>query len=538
MSQGIALEDNTQLIARVMSLNGQIVDSLNEDKSTPTIPLGSLWKLFVFSYLTEEVRTDSDYVCKGANPEEIFCCSPGESIQRDLALAKSCSPYFSPERLSIGKNEWKKFWIDHQNSSFTWLTNLALVKPETKVNANELLIALINIKKTFKNFKRIEAATVGTVIEGTASNSLKTWGSTLRVKTYTWRDSSTKDLIDGQGFTGGFAGWLPDGSAILVSQAGHGKDAFKENLKSIVQKHLSVIDAGCVSVKYFDRYPIKSITPSSERPLGPTTIKFENGKELKFHADGNLRVSNLMNKITLTATLSTNEYVARVLQREVELNPIDATRAFAIAIRTYLAQNSKKSEGCDLISDSSHNQRVSPSPASPKALEIAKWTEGLVLERVNKIRYHSTKDSLNQMSWFQAKKLATSGYSMVEILKTAYPSGVIVFEKEINSLSCTPNIATEKWIQEQSKQWIKKLINEPGFEKPIKLKVCQNTLSGTAGHLFSILESQEIYVPKLKDREDEISVLHEYLHIAFKDHPKGRNEKFIEHLALSVLEEI
>src|ERR1700733_2174445 len=99
-----------------------------------------------------------------------------------------------------------------------------------------------------------------------------------------------------------------------------------------------------------------------------------------------------------------NEYVARVLQREVLTEPEEAAKAFTIAIRTYLFQNATRKEKGLFINDSSHEQRVSLEPPSREALRLSLWTDALILDGVKDIRYHSNKPSLNRLAWSEAKR--------------------------------------------------------------------------------------------------------------------------------------
>jgi uncharacterized protein YfaQ (DUF2300 family) len=434
------------------------------------------------------------------------------------------------------------------------------------VNVDELLSALIGVRRQFKTFDRIEAATLGTVLHGTAAGALKVFGSTLRVKTFTWRDEETRVSanssvnVDGhgitkgaaksdvQGFTGGFAGWLPDGSAIWVSGPGHGRDTFHERLMKVITPHLMSREKSCVKVRYFDRYPIESVQPATERLQGAVRIRFKNGRDLAFQGDGSLRVhraqvSSSPQQPLITAELSVNEYVARVIDREIEKQPLEAARAFAVAIRTFLYQNARRSGACWEIADSSRYQRVSPKTESAAALRIAEWSDGLVLDRVGRVHYHSTTAGVNRMAWSQAKSLALSGFSMEEILKNAYPTGVVAFGEGAKPIECKPNPLVAKWIKEQSRGWRRSLNQVPGFEQPTELKVCLSTelTAGWGGkkglRAFSHPEAQQVFVPKLHSREDEISVLHEYLHVAFRNHPRGREEAFIEQTAHQLLEE-
>ncbi|MBK7890655.1 MAG: DUF2300 domain-containing protein [Bdellovibrionales bacterium] len=527
-------------IVRLMSPSTQTIDS-----GAPRIPLGSLWKLFVYAYQSEKGAVESEYTCRGDRPDEIFCCRPGESIDRDFALAKSCTPYFEPERLQVSQQEWHQFWTTRLVKVPLWLSEIEKLVPETRVNVDELLSVLLDIRREFKTFDRLETALIGTVLHGTGAGAVRTWGSTLRVKTFTWRDDETRaasdKIRDELGFTGGFAGWLPDGTAVAVLQPGHGRDAFQASLQKHVEQHSAAVDAGCVMVRYFNRYPITSVTadglPAVGALRGAIHIRFKNGNGLRFHGDGSLAVRLDVDGIAITGRFSTGEYIARVIDREVKAKPLAAAQAFAVAIRTYLYQNAKRSAGCYTIADSSTAQRVSPEAGSPDAIKVARWSDGLILDRVENLRYHSLQSSPNRMSWTQAKALADAGYSFVEILKTAYPTGLLRYGDRVHPLRCLRQPMTEKWILEQSKRWTKRLDQEPGFERPGQLKVCQSVEFKGGARVFSQLQAQEMYVPRIRSREDEISILHEYLHIGFRSHPRGRDEGFIENLAHVILEE-
>ena len=119
---------------------------------------------------------------------------------------------------------------------------------------------------------------------------------------------------------------------------------------------------------------------------------------------------------------------------------------------------------------------------------------------------------------------------MTEILKTAYPEATIGVTQR-QAQRCEPNVNAARWISRQARQWRIHLESEAGFEAPGELKVCRAALEGSPRPVYASLNSQEIYVPPVVSQNDELSVLHEYLHIAFRNHPKGRNEAFIENLA-------
>jgi len=525
---------NDSIVSRILTFDGKR-ESLGAVGPLKT-PLGSLYKIFSYAYLIEKNIPEIPYTCKGQDPEEIFCCKTAESINRDQALAKSCTPYFTFQRLGITQPAWRDFWNLKLQKPPIWLTNFSNFKPEQAIDVDELLQTLKSVRTQLSSFSRIDSALMGTVLFGTARNALKSFGSILRVKTFTWRDLETTTRTDKQGFTGGFAGWLADGSAIWASQAGHGRDTFQLELIPFIESHLAQHDSRCVRVKFFDRYSIKKLTPSMERPVGTMQIQFKNGQQLTVPADGTLRVSRSQLGIQVSAELSMNEYVARVLDREVRPDPLNAARAFAIAIRSYLYQNAKKINGCFEISDSSHTQRVSPKKASLESLKIARWTDNLTLDRVPQLRYHSTISSTNRMSWEQAKGLAQNGFNMLEILNDAYPTGMIKFGP-LQTFACKAHPTLMSWIRHQSIKWKPQLLSQPGFEEPDSLKVCQSPEQIFGASVFASVESQEIYVPELRSSDDEVSILHEYLHIAFRNHPRGQDEFFIEKLARTLQEE-
>lgn len=525
---------DSEFIANIMDANGKI-HTYGANAPTKT-PLGSLYKLFVYAYLSETAQPERSYVCRGQDPNEIFCCHKGEAINRETALAKSCTPYFSYQRLKINTDSWKSFWIKKLRSSPAWISDVKKMKPETIVDVAELLNVLSQIREQFITFKTIESAVVKTVIAGTAADALKSWGSLLRVKTYTWRDADLTERIDKQGFTGGFAGWVADGSAIWVSTAGHGKNAFKTMLKPIIEKHMNNVDTGCVLVSYFDDYPIAMIKPTDVYLRGPVHIKFKNGNQMKFIGDGSLRVDRFNGKISIRSQLTINSYLARVLQREVGVSPPEAAKAFAVVMRTYLLQNSKEVNGCRKVTDSTKFQRVSPEAESPEALSIVRWSDGLILDHIKNIRYHATKSEKNRISWTYAKTLALNGFLMNEILKTSFPIGELSFE-QFKNYKCEHNFLASNWIKRQSINWRKKLVQEVGYEEPKNLTVClpTNLIGGTP--YFANLQSEQIFVPSVRSSEDELSILHEYLHIAFRNHPNGHDEKYIEGLARKLQED-
>ncbi|CAK9886760.1 MAG: hypothetical protein XXXJIFNMEKO3_03206 [Candidatus Erwinia impunctatus] len=118
-------------------------ENVVKQQSLPTAlstPLGSLWKLYVYAWLTDRQITEAPYTCHGADKEEVYCCSPGEQITRDQALVRSCGLYFSPTRLNINPGEWQQYWQKQRSPG--WLQQLSRLQPETRVPVSELLETL------------------------------------------------------------------------------------------------------------------------------------------------------------------------------------------------------------------------------------------------------------------------------------------------------------------------------------------------------------------------------------------------------------
>ena len=89
-------------------------------KKLPTkVPLGSLWKLFVYNYSVDNGLPDKPYQChagKAAAVGDEYCCSQDETITRDVALARSCGAYFEPKRLSIDAKQWQHYCLLYTSS--------------------------------------------------------------------------------------------------------------------------------------------------------------------------------------------------------------------------------------------------------------------------------------------------------------------------------------------------------------------------------------------------------------------------------------
>lgn len=505
-------------------------------------PLGSLWKLFLYIFLVENQITPEPYKCTGNDPNEIFCCKPHKKVDVDRALIKSCGLFFDKVRSDILKGShstWRLFWEDELGLKYEWLTNLSELRPGKIVKVRDLLISLLKTNKLSHATLRSREVLPEVLISGTAKGAVRLLGNSLKIKTFTWDDPNRIGK-----FIGGFAGWLNDGSAIWVLGRGKGSQVINLWGREINQRilgRLNSFSSNCVRVKFFDRYPIlkvlnlKTNQLSDEGPLeGDYKIIFKNGNSLNFNSTGGLLYKKSTGESSITGLFNINEYIARVLEREVSVDPEEAAKAFAVLARTYLINRAQFNDKCFVIPDSSHYQRVSIHNPSGGSLAISNWTDGLILKNIDNIQYHSTTKSQNRISWTFAKKLANDKLYFDEILKDGYPTGVLSVMKSKLSQNCKRLPLIENWLNRRSVLWGNRLKKKVGYESPSNVIVCKLIL----GNPFSDLESNRIFVKSMKTQNDKITIAHEFLHISFKNHPLGNDEDFIERTAIKLVSDI
>jgi uncharacterized protein YfaQ (DUF2300 family) len=500
----------TQVIAR---------EPLPSDLQTP---LGSLWKLFVYGWLVETGAHESPYECRGQSKEEVYCCTAGGKIERDQALVKSCGLYFEPARLGIADADWRQYWQARQAPE--WLLNLPSLQPSTRVSVAELLKVLA-VMPAQDQARRVLLDVVLNAADGNVVGEL---GGRLRVKTWSWlgdQDPSSRQ--------GGFAGWLADGTPIWAGGRGTSQMVLRnygQALASVLQVEWPADAGRCVEVGLFSRYPIGRVL-SGDRvvasgPLqGDFRVEFLNGNQLDIHSDGELFL--LQDK--LVARLDREEYVARVLQREARPEPIEAAKALAIAIRTYLLQNATRNGDCLSIDDSSNRQRVAPRPATTESRHIAAWTSDLVLAG-STVTYHSDQPGPDKLSWQQAVEQANAGQRYDAILLHAYPRASLSrWDNPVASCEALP--AAQDWLQTQRRGWRQRLESETGYNEISTFAVCRLAF----GRPYVDRERQRIYVRGVLSLQDRLDLTHEYLHLAFEAHPNGQDETYIEGLARHLL---
>lgn len=496
------------------------------------VPLASLWKLFVYVYATDNKVAMPDYRCGGRDPEEVYCCDAGQSIGHDAALAQSCGPFFSPRRLMIAPASWHQYWTGRLGAApvgeFAWLSNPAQLAPARMVRLDSLLRALDSIPAASR--VDAEAALLRVVLDGRGAGTARWFGSQLRVKTYSWHEQRRADER-----IGGAAGWLADGTPIWFGGAGGSSNVFEQwapRLAASLPKVGAADDGGCVVVDYFKRYPIRTVHGergvAAPGPLnGRYHVQFENGQNLALRSSGELMLlQEKGGRPQLRGRFGVNEYVARVLDREANANEPEAAKALAIAARTYLLQNAVTVAGCQQIADSSATQRVSPSPATPAALAIARWTDQLIVDGVT-VRYHRNLPSEGTMAWTEAVRQARQGKRYDELLAAAYPGGALSTFGN-TGVRCRRLAQNEDWLARSVSRWQRVLLREAGYEAPPQAPLVCALQSGTP---YSEQSRNRIFMRPLATREDRITLAHEYLHLGLRNHPRGQDEEYVERLA-------
>lgn len=485
-------------------------------------PLGSLWKLFVYGWLVDTGAREPAYECRGQSKEEVYCCAAGGKIERDQALVKSCGLYFEPARLGISEAGWREYWQARQAPE--WLMNLPSLQPSTRVSVAELLKVLA-VMPAQDQARRVLLDVVLSAADGNVVGEL---GGRLRVKTWSWLGDQ-----DPASRQGGFAGWTADGTPIWAGGRGTSQMVLR-HYGGVLASVLPVewpLDAGrCVEVGLFSRYPIGRVLAgdrvvSSGALQGDYRVEFANGNQLDIHSDGEL----FLLKGKLVARLDREEYVARVLQREAKPEPIEAAKALAVAIRTYLLQNATRHGDCLSIDDSSNRQRVAPRPATAESRHIAAWTSDLVLAGTS-VTYHSDQPGPDKLSWQHAIEQANAGQRYDAILLHAYPRASLSrWDNPVASCEALP--AAQDWLLKQRRGWRAQLESEVGYNDVSTFAVCRLAF----GRPYVDRERQRIYVRGVLSLQDRLDLTHEYLHLAFEAHPNGQDETYIEGLARHLL---
>lgn len=513
--------------------------------SPQPVPLGSLWKLFVFAWEVEQGRASPDYVCRGAQgggdaaralrEQEIYCCEPGGRIGREAALVASCGAFFAPSRLAIDADAWRAFWSARAPAE-AWLADLAAMRAETQVTPANVIAALEAVPP------RARAAASRVLLArafgpgGDAGGLVRQFGGTLRVKTFSWFHADTRQRI------GGAAGWLTDGTPVWFAANGSGQQVLAQHaarLAAILPSSTASLLPGCVEVEFFARYPLLRVQGPDGRPAkagplrGQHVAVFERGVSLPFLATGELRLAESAQRPVVFGRFGIDDYIARVLDREAHAGETEAARALAVVARSYLFNEARSAGNCLHIADSSRTQRVSPNPPTPAARAIAAFTTDLVL-RGAPVGYHFDTPAEHRLAWTQAVDATRGGARWDEILRSAFPHADLVAADDPAGLPCQRIAKAERWLAARAAGWSRQLHALPGFSPPPPPQVCQLR----HGRPFAELDRGRIHVRDLASREDRITLAHEYLHLGLRHHPAASNESLVESWARRLVDEV
>ncbi|CAL92667.1 DUF2300 domain-containing protein [Azoarcus olearius] len=498
------------------------------------VPLGSVWKLFVFAWLVEHGVPAPDYACRAGRgsdaasrrlrEEESYCCESGGSIGRDAALVASCGLFFEPARLGIDAADWRAFWTARA-PALPWLADLGALVPDTAVSPAALIGALEAVPPR----ARAEAASVllaRAFAPGGEAGAVGTLGGRLRVKTFSWYLPGTRTRY------GGGAGWLADGTPLWFGGAGTGQQVLVRDaaaLAAALPAGVGSLAPGCVDVAFFSRYPLRRVDGADGRPARAGALRgrhvavFANGVSLPFRASGQMRLDLADGAPRVYGRFGVDEYVARVLDREADAGETEAARALAVVARSYLFNEARRAGNCLAIADSSRTQRVSPNPPSVAALAVAGFTTELVL-RGAPVGYHLDTPGPDRLVWREAVAEARAGARWDAMLRRAFPAADLVAARDPAGLPCDRLEVAERWLAEQVPRWRPQLAALPGFETPAPPRVCRLAW----GTPFSELDRGRIHVRALHSVEDRITLAHEYLHLGLRHHPASGDENWVE----------
>ncbi|UXI67588.1 DUF2300 domain-containing protein [Tahibacter amnicola] len=92
---------------------------------------------------------------------------------------------------------------------------------------------------------------------------------------------------------------------------------------------------------------------------------------------------------------------------------------------------------------------------------------------------------------------------------------------------CVREPQLEQWLAHQQSRWVSRLAREPGYAHPAQVSVCRLR----ARRPYTDIARGRIFANALRTENDEVAFIHEYLHLALRDHPRSGDENYIETLA-------
>lgn len=542
------LDDASQLHTALITADGSVQRGISLSQS---VPLGSLWKLVAYAHWLESAAPAPPYRCAGKLKDEVYCCTAGESIDRATALVKSCGLYFSATR-----TPWDKtLGVTIQNAPVTIVSAIRnrTLGADTRVDVGTWLRWLASWPAALR--QQAQADLLPYWLQGPGKTALGDVGSQLRLKTYTVENSDASRFAGASGWLnpvndpklapitlwfggmGTSARLVPDNAAQVIELIQDQDAQSTEPVPSIARSAFQNPQSTCVRVRYFARYPVRSIQAVGAQTVMPITsplrgrykLTFENGNTAVIESAGELQWRSNGQGPEISAELDLDEYVARVVDREASAQPAHAARALAVAARSYVLAHGRMQQGCLEIDDSSRTQRVAPRPATQAAMHAAMVTNGLIVKGAYAIpgQYHATQSRDGVMAWSMAVEQAQRGMRFTDILDYAYPKSSLASLYSDSAVACEALPLAQRWLESQLPQWRRQLVGQSGFDEPASVQVCR--LHSGRAHAHD--GSRRIDVSGHQSLEERIAIAHEYLHLAFTRHPRTRDESFIEALA-------
>lgn len=525
------------------------------------MPLGSLWKLVAYARLTEATAgptpatpRESDYTCTGHHPEEVYCCTSGQHIDRATALWRSCGLYFEPARLAWAQRPLGDT-LAAMPPSLTPLQQAAQLQPRSTVPLADWLHWLAAWAPATRAAAQDDLLPYW--LQGPGADALSAVGSRLRLKTFTLArlsDDHGRPTPQGEARWAGASGWLHDGRPLWMAARGSSKTMLP-HWAPLALHHIDQVDgllmppphaqAPCVRVDFLQRYPIVHLRDARGQEVGPTDAplpegdyraEFAAGHSLALHSQRDLwwqaaagpagqRVSP-----RLSGRFNLDAYVARVIDREGHAEPAAAAQALAVAARSYVLQTGQSEGGCLRIADSSQAQRVAPRPPTLAARAAAAHTAGLVL-RGHIGQYHSSRARAGVLAWADAVAAAEAGLGFATLLRTAYGPDSLAPAYGQAGAQCDALPLAQQWLQQQLPRWRQSLQGQAGFTPVSQAQVCR--LASGLPHARQ--SGQRLFVRGFQSLDDRLTLAHEYLHLAFAGHPRATQEAFIEQQARALL---
>lgn len=495
-------------------------------------PLGSLWKIFAYSYLVENAQT-TPYHCMGHDQNGRYCSlTKGHgTVDLNTALIHSCELAFQHYQSLIPSPAWRAYWQKVTgNAAPPWILDGATFGASLRVKPAQVLNLLANIRLHAASWPALDAALTQIAFTGTAK-SLTSYGpnTNLKIKTFTMGNSTG-------GYFGGIAGWVDESTLFWLAgsdKSGRVAKAWFPTVTRLVESG-KMMDESPVKIctQFLERYPLSTVKDGAGNSVKPGPLvgrfvaKTARGTTVEFESRGDLVLEMKAKRPRLTGCFALEEYIARVVEREGSTLPFEAKKALAIAARTYALRHGKKLGPGHLgLPDSTDYQRVGLTKPDEKNRRAAHETAGLIVDA--DVFYHQDHGNANTMSLKEASRQALAGVGFRQIVQIAYGKKAEPFSR-LKDLPCREIKAAGDWLKHNLELWQPRLALV-GADKNTPFKIC--SLDGPKALYFD----RRIYLQGFDTTEDQITLVHEWLHAALEHTPHGRNEEKIESLAKSLV---